>query len=757
MEEVILSDYRLSQDFPETSLLDLYAFLFRHKTRILLFFCTVMIAVTLSTFLASEVYESDAKLLVRLGRESVSLDPTATTGQVVSIGQDRENEVNSELAILLSRELAEKVVDAIGVETLKGPEALSGAGNSPLAGMRRQMKALFNLPAVALAKLFPDPIEELKERDKAVRLLSKKLVIEASKKSSIITISYENKTPELARDVISRLIGFYLDKHITVHRTNGSYQFFDQQKEELHAALGKTESELRDLKNQTGVAVLSEQRRILLDRTGGLQRELETTESGMAAATANIKALQGNLSALPYTQVTAETSGLPNSAADDLRKRLNDLQLKEQELLSTFTEESVPVKEIRRQIGAALSQLAKAENPRQITTGINTNFQEIRMLLMKEAGSFAALQAKAGALREQLASAREELKTLNETEIRLARLQREMEIQEANYRKYSGSLEQARMDHELEMEKISNISVVQPASFSVKPIRPKKLLNLALGFFLGVFGGLGLAFFSEHFDHSFKKPEDITRKLQLPVVAAIPYLPSESHSSAKLQIPEGQTMSKQFSKTRNGTPHNPIGYTRYSESLRECLLQPPCNSVHAPCTIAVTSAHSGEGVSTVVTHIAGMLAKQSNGRILIVDSNPGQHKKLREKLSPGLESNLSNGRLYASAIQHSGVENIDLLAAGEGTVNQSHAELLPTLKREYSHVIFDVPALQDHEDGAQLASVMDGVILVVEAERTRWEVAQQAKDRLIEARANVLGVVLNKRRFHVPEWLYKTL
>jgi uncharacterized protein involved in exopolysaccharide biosynthesis len=243
MEEVILSDNRLSQDFPETSLRDLYAVLFRHKTRILLFFCIVMVTVTLGTFLASEVYESDAKLLVRLGRESVSLDPTATTGQVVNIGQDRENEVNSELAILLSREMAEKVVDAVGAKMLlEGPDEISYVGDSLLARMWHQMKALFRLPAVALAKLFPDPIEELKERDRAVRLISKKLVIEASKKSSIINISYEAQTPGLARDVVSRLIGFYLDKHITVHRTNGSYQFFDQQKEELHSALLKTES-----------------------------------------------------------------------------------------------------------------------------------------------------------------------------------------------------------------------------------------------------------------------------------------------------------------------------------------------------------------------------------------------------------------------------------------------------------------------------------------------------------------------------------
>ena len=72
------------------------------------------------------------------------------------------------------------------------------------------------------------------------------------------------------------------------------------------------------------------------------------------------------------------------------------------------------------------------------------------------------------------------------------------------------------------MVKISNISVVQPATYPVKPVRPKKLLNIALGFFLGIFGGIGLAFISEYMDHTFRKPEDITHKLDLPILATIP-------------------------------------------------------------------------------------------------------------------------------------------------------------------------------------------------------------------------------------------
>ena len=70
--------------YPQTTIRDFYYLLFRQKRKIILFFCTVMIAVILGTFLLPKTYQSEAKLLVRLGRENVSLDPTAATGQSVN-------------------------------------------------------------------------------------------------------------------------------------------------------------------------------------------------------------------------------------------------------------------------------------------------------------------------------------------------------------------------------------------------------------------------------------------------------------------------------------------------------------------------------------------------------------------------------------------------------------------------------------------------------------------------------------------------
>jgi uncharacterized protein involved in exopolysaccharide biosynthesis len=101
-----MKDLAIQSRLPENSLRDFYYVIFRHKRKILIFFITVMICTALGTFLGTKIYQSEAKLMVQLGRESVSLDPTATTGQVLNITANRENEIKTELDILQSRALA---------------------------------------------------------------------------------------------------------------------------------------------------------------------------------------------------------------------------------------------------------------------------------------------------------------------------------------------------------------------------------------------------------------------------------------------------------------------------------------------------------------------------------------------------------------------------------------------------------------------------------------------------------------------------
>lgn len=311
---------------------------------------------------------------------------------------------------------------------------------------------------------------QLRERDQVIRTLMKNLDIETQKNSNIISISYKADDPELAQSVVNKLISLYLEKHINVHRTAGSDDFFKQQSNLLRAKLAQAEEDLRDLKNKSGIASVAEQRTILLNRIGGLQKDLEQNEAGLAASHEKIKSMANTLEGLPKTLVRLKVTGYSGNPVDYLQQKLHDLQLKKQDLLSKFQEKNNLVQEIHRQI-IEIQALLDKEGA--------TKSQVSQLALINEKANRSELQGKTKALKNELIVAQSELKDLNNYEVNIADLQRNVDLLNVNYRNYSGKLEQARIDKALNLEKISNISIVQAATLPVKPIRPRKALNLA--------------------------------------------------------------------------------------------------------------------------------------------------------------------------------------------------------------------------------------------------------------------------------------
>jgi uncharacterized protein involved in exopolysaccharide biosynthesis len=530
-----MSVTRIDEKMPKISPRDVLNILFRHKRKAIPFFLAVVITVTLGTLIAPRIYQSEAKIMLRLGRENLALDPTVPAGPIISVGQTREYELKSEIEILTSRDLIEKVVDVIGPTTILNPpegmieksDSIGGKVREAISEFKKGFRQVLDGVVGSSKKGTLDP---LKDRYNAVLLVEKSLHAEALKNSNIIVISFDAISRKLAQETINKLIAFYLEKHMNVYRAEGSYDFFNKQTAETQKNLVHAEEKLRELKNSTGIASLEEQRKVLFQRIGDLRRESEETRSTLAASKAKVLTMQKTLASLPPTVTAQETTGNPNPGADQMRARLYDLQLKEQDLLSRYNENSTPVQEVRRQIAGAQALLAKEERTRtQVMKGPNEAYKQIESALLAEKAALSSLQAKAEVVQEQLKTALGELKSINNGEIQFARVQREMSVQEANYRRYYEKLEQARIDQALEVGKISNVSIVQPATLPMEPIKPNKMRNLALGLFLGLFGGIGLAFFSEYMDHTFRRPEDIEQRLELPILAVIP-------SSSKKEI-----------------------------------------------------------------------------------------------------------------------------------------------------------------------------------------------------------------------------
>ena len=299
---------------------DIAGVLFRRKGQTAAFFGAAGIAAVAYVLFAPEVYRSEAKLLVKIGRESVALDPTATTGQIISVARSRMNEINSELEILGSRDLAEGVVDALGHERILRPGAPAGR-------------------AGAGEKAVAEPLA----REKAIDTVLDNFDISVVKDSNVISASFEARDPELARAVLRKLMALYLDRHIAVHRTSGSHSFFAAETEKRRALLDRIETALRDLKNESGIASLESQREILSQHVGELERELAKSGVARAAAWARLDALISQVEGLPAMRVSSETSGIPGTAVEAMRERLYELQLEEHDLRARYRPDELPV------------------------------------------------------------------------------------------------------------------------------------------------------------------------------------------------------------------------------------------------------------------------------------------------------------------------------------------------------------------------------------------------------------------------------
>lgn len=178
--------------------------------------------------------------------------------------------------------------------------------------------------------------------------------------------------------------------------------------------------------------------------------------------------------------------------------------------------------------------------------------------------------------------------------------------------------------------------------------------------------------------------------------------------------------------------------------------------------VHVTSAQPGEGVSLVARELAFAVAGFAAGEVLLVEGTAAEAGVLAKSL--GITQDLplwslaESGKLVAARLLR---ERKTCHLAQLPLDRLPDLRLVPglyaVLRATFSVTVVDCPAVLDNADFVNLMEQADGVVLVVEAERTRIPVVQRAKDELLSAGANFIGVVLNKRRHYIPGFIYRWL
>jgi uncharacterized protein involved in exopolysaccharide biosynthesis len=303
-----------------------------HKRRALGFFAIAIALIVTGLLVCPRKYMSEAQLFVRVGRESIGLDPTATTGPTSPVNKSRENEITSVLDIIESRVILERVVDRLGprliLDGVPDEATWSADGTRQSVASRSGGSALL--------------------REKAITHLSGEIETVHTKKSNVIGVGYRDRSPELAQHVLKTFIAEFQAVHIGASRTNRSAAFFKEQSELLHGQFSAASKLLNEAKDKINVVSVDRRRTSLQDHLGAIEAAMLTTRADLDATEAEILGLAETLRRLPKTALTEEVTGSPNGAASTTRKRLHELELREQELLTRYTENHPLVLAIHR-------------------------------------------------------------------------------------------------------------------------------------------------------------------------------------------------------------------------------------------------------------------------------------------------------------------------------------------------------------------------------------------------------------------------
>jgi uncharacterized protein involved in exopolysaccharide biosynthesis len=477
---------------------------FRQRRLIIATFFGVMAAVLLSALALPKQYESQMKILVRHERaDSVVSAERDAPHQVQT--EVSEEELESEAELLKSHDLLSKVVTACDLQKLEA---------HPLwASLRSKIASADDTSGAAADE----------KVSRAVLALEKELEVRPIKRTNLISVTYKSTDRHVAVQVLNTIASLYFEKHLAMHRAPGIFDFFHQQAEGYRTALAQSEARLAEFGKQEGVVSPTLTREITIHKLGEFEAASQETQAAILETKQRIQTLRTQLASLSPRHTTQVRTLDNPQLMEHLKSALLDLELKRSALLSKFEPTYRPVQEIEQQIKQAREAIVAAENAplRDETTDRDPTYEALRAELTKASTDLAALEARASATYAMIRSYRAKSERLDHQEIVQQDMLRATKANEENYLLYLRKQEEARISDALDHQRISNVLIAEEATVPFKA-QGGRLLFVLLGVLFASLASVLVGLIVDHWDPSFRTPQEVQDFLGSPVLAAFP-------------------------------------------------------------------------------------------------------------------------------------------------------------------------------------------------------------------------------------------
>jgi capsular exopolysaccharide synthesis family protein len=550
------------------------------------------------------------------------------------------------------------------------------------------------------------------------------LSVSPVRRSNLVEVAFYSEDAALAARVANQLAADYIDQNLQVKwdETIKASEWLQGQLVGLKGKLEKSEDTLQAYAQANSILFVEEKKNLVNERLAQLQEQYTKAQAERFQKEALYGLVQaGKVQDLP--------GFLSNRLIQDLAVRLSELERDYSQLTATVKPDYPKAVALKKQMDTVQASL-----DRQKKALAQNIVDEYRSALANE-------KFLAQALEQQ----KKEVNDIAEKSIQYNILKREVDTSKQLYDGLLQRLKEAQVSAGL---KASNIRIVDAAEVPKRPVKPRVLLNLALGVVLGLGLGVGLAFFQEYLDDTLKTPDEVETLVRLPALGVIPLFSPDGTSKAS----EGKLVSigRHSQKARPPAIQTDPAVLEAFRSLRTSIL---LSANPVPKIILITSALPGEGKTTMAVNLAAMLASLGS-RVVIVDCDmrrPACHRAAGVENKPGFVQCLTGHvDLPQGILPVPGVQNLSVVPCGPIPPNPAEllssplaAELLGRLRGEFEYVILDSPPLLSVADARTLSTLSDAVVLVVRAYETPYDAVRRARSLLYYAGARILGVALN--------------
>jgi polysaccharide biosynthesis transport protein len=624
---------------------------------------------------------------------------------------------------------------------------VSVSQNSNLASTEEIAEAVRLAPYVDLIKknLGVEPVRESRATVKDTRL---------------IEITFRHTNPELAANVVNGIAVTFtkVNQEKRTGTNKKTNDFLEERIANLQSQVKTDEQKLVDLQQRSGIINLDEQQTLVINTLAGLNKQLLEAENQRKNAQAEYDAvkdspngIQSRTEEMMARYITEQENKIRDFESETLKK-IADNKAERERLLKEYLPTAQEVKEVDAKIQVLETSITN------LKTQFQKNIEDYRnrvgqTILTNLRTKYLQAKQQEDKIRSSFNEQYNQAQGQNSSAIELRLLQQNIETNKGFLKNL---IEQQSGNDITAKGSDNNISVTEIAIPPDRPVSPSRLMTVLAALFLSTLFGMGLALFLEYLDDTVRSTEEVESLLQLPALAAIPTIDSMPKRRLLLVGGGGNANEEEDGKPNSELLIHSDSRSSLAEAYRQLRTSILLSTAgHAPKSLLVTSSLPSEGKTTTAVNTAISLA-QTGAKVLIIDSDmrrPRLHSIFNISNAEGLSTLLSSElteQETLEVVQFDEAANLHLLPSGPVPPNPAEligseqmTNLLKTMQNNFTHVVVDSPPIASFTDGVLIASMVDGVILVVHSGRSSRQVVKRSRQLLQDIGAKILGVVLN--------------